>query len=777
MAEDEIKITIGCLLHDIGKVLYRYQDRRNHSVSGADYLLSTVNIEDKDILEQVKYHHSALLKGSGVSESSFAYISYIADNIAAAVDRREDDEEGTGFDRKIPLKSIFNKLNGNDQNMSYKCTFLNDEEISYPTDKEIVYDEIFYGKCQQNITDALKGISYSKSYVNSLLEILEGNLSFVPSSTSLKEVADISLYDHLKMTAAFGSSIYKFLKRNGIHNFKEELWKNAEAFYEKKVFLLYSMDMSGIQDFIYTISSDGALKTLRARSFYLELLMEYMADELLDRLELSRANLIYCGGGHAYILADSTDETKDRIRLFEKNMNEFFLHTFSNALYLAGGMSVCSANDFKNIPDGSYSRIFRNVSNEISEKKSMRYREEELRFLNSGYQADSVRECRVCRRVDKLGEDGICSICEALRSFSSEIQNKQFFTIIDKEESKNLLPFPDGRFLKAETENELRTRIKNKDSYVRAYCKNSMYSGTDIASKIWVGDYKNGDTFEELAESSEGVKRLGVLRADVDNLGQAFVNGFESDKYKNKFVTISRTATFSRKLSVFFKRNINKLLEEGTYWIKDKDSEQRSAAIVYSGGDDVFIIGAWDDIIGFAVDLSESLSQFSQDTLTISAGIGIYPAKYPVSAMAREVGELEEFSKSYPGKNAVTIFDETGTYSWDDFINGVIEDKYRCIADFFENCENTRGKAFLYHLLEYIRHCDDKINIARFAYTLARLEPEDDEYDKEKNKEQKRLYREFAFKMYKWIKNENDRKQMVTAIYLYVYSIREKQEG
>ena len=35
------------------------------------------------------------------------------------------------------------------------------------------------------------------------------------------------------------------------------------------------------------------------------------------------------------------------------------------------------------------------------------------------------------------------------------------------------------------------------------------------------------DTFEQLAESAKGIKRIAVLRADVDNLGQAIVSGFD----------------------------------------------------------------------------------------------------------------------------------------------------------------------------------------------------------------------------------------------------------
>lgn len=50
---------------------------------------------------------------------------------------------------------------------------------------------------------------------------------------------------------------------------------------------------------------------LRGRSFYLDIALENIVDELLEELHLSRANLIYCSGGHFYILADNTKETQD----------------------------------------------------------------------------------------------------------------------------------------------------------------------------------------------------------------------------------------------------------------------------------------------------------------------------------------------------------------------------------------------------------------------------------------------------------------------------------
>ena len=79
----------------------------------------------------------------------------------------------------------------------------------------------------------------------------------------------ISLYDHSRITCAIASCIFDYLNENNIHNYKDELftkYENTKAFYQKKLLLL-SMDMSGIQDFIYNISGSKTLKSLRSRSF------------------------------------------------------------------------------------------------------------------------------------------------------------------------------------------------------------------------------------------------------------------------------------------------------------------------------------------------------------------------------------------------------------------------------------------------------------------------------------------------------------------------------
>ena len=90
MVDEKVRLIMGSLLHDTGKVIYRQgDDRRNHSISGYDYLKEETNLTDSEILDCVRYHHASLLKRAvGLKENSLAYIVYLADNIAAFSDRR-----------------------------------------------------------------------------------------------------------------------------------------------------------------------------------------------------------------------------------------------------------------------------------------------------------------------------------------------------------------------------------------------------------------------------------------------------------------------------------------------------------------------------------------------------------------------------------------------------------------------------------------------------------------------------------------------------------------
>ena len=61
----------------------------------------------------------------------------------------------------------------------------------------------------------LAEFEFNQAQIDSLLNLFEATLSFVPSSTNTKEIADISLAEHSRLTAAFALAIYDYLEDKG----------------------------------------------------------------------------------------------------------------------------------------------------------------------------------------------------------------------------------------------------------------------------------------------------------------------------------------------------------------------------------------------------------------------------------------------------------------------------------------------------------------------------------------------------------------------------------
>ena len=418
------QVTIAGILHDIGKVLHRWDqaDGRAHSISGRDWINKYT--DDSVILDCIRYHHHQDLAGAGLESKHPAYAVYLADNIASGLDRREIEGEGAkGFDKKRPQESIYNLLNNADGKAAYRVSAIN-AKINYPQDLNSynpasAYNEIIFG-----LSEGLRGINFQASYVNSLLELGEAYLSYVPSSTYLGEVADISLFDHSKLTAALAACIVLYLSSRGRDDYQRELFRDRHSFYGEKAFCLFSCDISGIQQFIYTISSKGALKGLRSRSFYLELLLEHLVDEILAECGLYRCNLLYAGGGHAYILLPNTDGVRSKAALTVENANRSLLETFDARLFIGHGLQECCGNELmsKTEDPEDYSNIFRSLASQITERKLRRYSAAEIRQLNKNDPDREGRECRVCGasgQLEEREEEVFCRYCAAFADISS----------------------------------------------------------------------------------------------------------------------------------------------------------------------------------------------------------------------------------------------------------------------------------------------------------------------------------------------------------------------
>lgn len=828
MKEKEILIK-GALLHDIGKVCYRAMNKRiNHSKLGGDFLEQYLksNEETERLLNCVRYHHKDYLQKAKLDKNDLAYIVYEADNIASGMDRRENEGEEKGFDPKLNLDSIFS-------------VFYSDKEIQVANKYPLIYKDINksfnyprtdislatnsnYEALLNKIKSHFITKDISQISINQLLQIIEEGFSYLPSSTNRAEVCDISLYVHSKITSAVASCMKLYFDEQQIQDYKKYCFNSgSKIFRNEKIYLLVSGDISGIQDFIYTIPSKGALKTLRGRSLYIDLLLEEFIDEYLEQIGLSRANVLYSGGGHFYILAPNIEDTKKAIDKLQAKMNRWLMENIGINLYLAIGMAECSANNL--MKSEAQGNLFAIVNKKLKDNKTIRYSKDE-NFLEHIFNVEkeentAKKECNICHNlVDKLwkynsDEEIACEFCLNLYKLGQDILTQDLVFVISEEKIDGGIKI----FGKDKDLYMYAVNIEDIDMFkgkiLRIYSKNNLLE-SDLAIRLYLADYsaKNENdevmTFDDLAKSScktdKGIKRLGVLRLDVDDLGIAFSSGFVSDKDKIednlRYATLSRYADLSKDISMFFKVAINKIcagdltgcvdFEERAFNILGiAKAQKRKVNIIYAGGDDLFLVGAWDEVLEVAIDINRAFKQFTNGRLTLSAGMAMFSPTYPISKMAEIAGLLVQMSKNRKDKNSIALFGmETNLkangqleckhiYTWADFEMKVCKEKmnYLLARLSFDGDKFNKlsvGKSLIYRLMDLIQLTDeDKLNIARFAYVLARMQPKQD-----KDEQKRKVYEDFVSKMYQWINNNEDKKQLATALNLLVYYLRDKKE-
>lgn len=746
----KVALMYSSFLHDIGKIINRSKNNEeDEALVGKQFLQQFQPFTEPSLLGAIAFQQEAMLENNRLQPSSLAHIVAMAKKIASVVDANKTvDIEETTQETSVhhePLHTIFNIVHSDKGSKRKKgvYAFTIDENVRYPQEEMMSYSRKDYQSIVQKMSDDFQYInSLNKPHFNALLQWIERYWSYLPSDVSKTNLKDISLYDHSKITTAVASCIYDVLQEEEIAEYNQLLFpENGETNYlDRNLFLLTSLDLSGIQDFIYLISGEKALKSLRTRSFYIEIMLEVIVDELLETLSLSRANLLYTGGGHAYLLLPNTEGAKTIIHHFQQSLKRWFISEFTTDLSISIAYVACSGHDLMNV-SGSYRSIWQRLTRELAARKAQKYTVEDIILLNNK-SSSGERECKECLRSDtQIDEHDRCQICACLIQISNNLRDNNYFVISET----GTLALPFGKKLSVVDEATFKRLNKNDIAFV--YTKNEEQPSiqSNITANLWMCDYDKAsddpktrhDGIASYAVRHKGIKRLGVLRADVDNLGMVFVSGIPED-----YLSLARTMTLSRQLSMFFKYELRNILAGS------------NITVIYSGGDDLFLIGAWDDIVTKAVELRNRFGEFTLNKLTFSAGIGLYPPKYPVSRMAEETGMLEDVSKE-GDKNQVTLWAEHRTYHWRTFDEEILRDKLPFIRMMLHNTEG-HGKSFVYNMLTYFRE-GNQINIARFAYLLARSN----------------IKGEYAQQLFAWIRDESARKYFITALEYYMYEIRE----
>lgn len=633
------------------------------------------------------------------------------------------------------------KINGKNGLLKTADIFTHLYQSSETTEKEVFGSTAFNKLCKE-------WFEYS---ADESLEKLLGKAEKQLASLAMPfESGDISVYEHSRVTAAIASCL-----------------EGCEYDANSLSFLLFSIDLSGIQSFLYSIGNKGALKGLKTRSFYLGILIMHVALTILDRCGYSQLNLIYCGGGKAHLLLANNKENLQMANTLISQANQFLQQHFGTALYLASGYAEASLNDLAsgNGETPCFAELFHKASAMISQKKLRRYTAAELLAFNSR-EEDYERECIICGNGTHLKErDGecICEDCWRFERFSVLLKYAPSEFAVSSAPCETCLELPFNRYLCAAGQ-------AGKADYV--YSVNPEHVGEGIP--LYLGNYQPDSdepvTFEKLGNASCGIHRLGIVRMDVDNLGSMFAKGFVDHSLDKAYrrVSLVRYSALSAAITHFFQCEINRIVanEVPQFSLTDISNRNRDISIVYSGGDDLFLAGAWDQVTDAALTIQEAFSRFTHGKASISGGIGLFGATEPIRIMAARCAELEDAAKKVPGKAAVTVFDSVYSFSWEEYSGTVLSKMLPIVEDLCSG--NMEGNSFLYHVMALLKDISkNQIAIARLAYLLARHCP---------SGEAGHHYTSVANQLYVWALDQKHNKLLQCAILLYVYLHREGYE-
>ncbi|MBZ4683975.1 MAG: CRISPR-associated protein Csm1 [Fusobacteriaceae bacterium] len=740
------KVALSGLLHDIGKLFNRSNSYAKKSIEGQKHQhLSSWFIKyleerkilkyDEEIDLMVKIHHEWYqidedLQVKNVKDTEkrkLALITSRADNFSSKERYNEKSEDYRDF-KKIALNSILTNINidKSTSNNTSKETFYSLKKFNYEnifSNSTSTNDQVELNNLIDNFLNEIENVSSKDFYTlyNQLYSLLYKYTWCLPSDTQVK-IADISLFDHLKTTSAISLASYYYYNETG----KITDIKNIENGDNEKQFILFAGDVSGIQKYIFNFkSTTKAAKRLRARSFFIKLLSDVASYKIIKDLKLTYSNILLASGGKFYILLPNTNSTTQKITKIIKEINEELFKNYQAEVFLNTAYIECSGNDLGD----NFSKVYDELNDKLDSNKSFKFYNDIINnpvIENNLYgKGKESNICPICEIHLKPKEKESCTFCAKDEEIGKKLPSTKYvafyreFTNINSDFElfnikinlyKELNEIIGTPFIVVTLNNYTLEKndypliFSNYGGYTPLYESKEEYEKFNEDKKDEnIPYYKIPKTFEAIANKSEGVKNLAILKADVDDLGLIFSIGLKENK------SISRIASLSRMLDSFF-----------SYWLAESfknandDLEYlKNNYIVYSGGDDLLIIGPWDKIIDTAIYINEKFSEFTKniENFTISMGIKLINKKAPFYLGVQEAEEELEFVKDN-NKNGVSIFSKKINWENIDDILAYIE-----MIDTEINNENTKlSQSFLYRLLKYTEYAEKYFSENDYKY-------------------------------------------------------------
>lgn len=726
------EIEIAALFHTITKFQQQTQKKvqQKHSVLEKDFIAAInlpTGIDKLRIQDLILHYHTEGEKIDGVMDIK------TSDWISVAMDRESNENAVESYQMaNKAIASIFSDIaidtlpdiaanNTVTQKLYYSPYPLDiGHKASYfgtlnkPTTDQVVK---ISAKTWEKFIQAMQAVPANMEYAKWMITInaILKKYTFNMLSARWKTKPTVSLYSHLTSTAVLAHS-------NAYYN-QIILQGDQKGGIDDPRHLLIRGDLNGIQRYIFTVHSPedvrkGTSKRLRGRSFSIQLLTLAIIQTILDKLQLTVNNIITNAAGNFTILTTNTEDIQKILQEIKAEINQKIAMQYDDRLNL-----TLVWHEFSNKELQDFDQVEQIIADKVAQAKLQKAdsflkknvddaawdsKNTEKFFKPVEVPADSTK-CKICERIipHDTNEVNICEECISNEELGGLLPKSNAILVSKQKLKQNSFAVLDYEYtLIAE---QLDKYTDSKDIlYIIAIGDENYQKQFGVGVTIGI-TYQffglslptvNGIpiSFDELAKMSKAFPKLGVLKADVDNLGTIFGSGLSSKGNKKSLASYK---DLSNRVDIFFSAFLGEFAKQKDFaaWIQpcsihksefikvksndftlyrpikkapecetcDRGGTLTLVYSIFAGGDDLALVGPWDILIKFISKLNDEFNEYTANNpwFTLSGAIELFDAKSPINKAVEFCEESLEKSKAritvkgFPIKNSVTLFGET----------------------------------------------------------------------------------------------------------------------
>ena len=369
---------------------------------------------------------------------------------------------------------------------------------------------------------------------------------------------------------------------------------------------------------------------------------------VLETLNLPYFNLMMNAAGQFVILSDYNDEISQKLLALKNEMEIWLYNKYYASVSMGLSVLACSIDDFNS---SKFNLLLLKLLGEKEKSKATRFNlTEDKPYIFADYYkhfTENSSKCEYCGIMPKKDNKfSACDNCLLYLQYGQNLRTSKYLYIIKNENgeffNKYSISFDENK--KADA--FMRMHIDMQDKADKSY----NYQDVIHYRSYVVVDNDVIRSFADIAAYSidkSGANILAVLKADVDNLGLIFACGLSEKDSNGKVtrgrLTFSRTNMLSRLIHNFFSYHLYMIMQE----------KKLNIYTVFAGGDDLFLVGRYDEVIKTAKILYDEFERFTNynNEITISCGIGFYNDGTPVWFMAEDAEHRLEKAKQYRDKD------------------------------------------------------------------------------------------------------------------------------